>query len=536
MFLKKIFIFSLILMFVFPFNIVNASVNNEIDENILENTIENSVGNIVENVTNEVLNEVNDEVNDEVNNEVNIETENIKEIEEEKNEEIVIDNIKLEEKKEDAIVSENGNDFIDEFDNPVESKPYLEYKTHVQNRGWDKNYREDGETSGSTGSGLRLEALEINLKNYKEKYPDSDIEFSTYVDTIGWNDVSHNNGVNGSIGKGLRLEALKLKLIGSIANDYSIYYRVHVQNYGWLKWTADGGLTGVVGKGYRMEAIELMLVKKDGGEIPEAGGSIRFTETPVVSYTTHVQNVGWQKYVQNGERAGTKGLGYRLEGIKIKVTSAYSGDIEYAVHVQNIGDQAKVKNNEFAGTEGFGYRLERIWVNLTGELAEKYDVCYRVHSQNYGDLDWAMNGKLSGTEGFGHRLEGIEIKLIPKGTSGPAPDRYPFHKKYKGTLNVESLNGLSNLDTVSIPEDGKIVIKGISDVTDDNQKIVVKINDKKVTSSTLFDGNKFETTVWTGSLSKGTYKLTVESYSRYNDLITGQVLNVKFIPKTYIFT
>ena len=110
------------------------------------------------------------------------------------------------------------------------------------------------------------------------------------------------------------------------------------------------------------------------------------------------------------------------------------------------------------------------------ELAEKYDVCYRVHSQNYGDLDWAMNGKLSGTEGFGYRLEGIEIKLIPKGTSGPAPDRYPFHKKYKGTLNVESLNGLSNLDTVSIPEDGKIVIKGISDVTDENQKIVVNFH------------------------------------------------------------
>ena len=69
----------------------------------------------------------------------------------------------------------------DEFNNVLQDRPYLSYKTHVQNRGWEKGYREDGEISGSTGSGLRLEAIEIYLKGIDEKYPDSDIEFSTYV-------------------------------------------------------------------------------------------------------------------------------------------------------------------------------------------------------------------------------------------------------------------------------------------------------------------------------------------------------------------
>ena len=37
-----------------------------------------------------------------------------------------------------------------------------------------------------------------------------------------------------------------------------------------------------------------------------------------ILYTTHVQNIGWQKYVKNGEMAGTSGRSLRLEGNKNK--------------------------------------------------------------------------------------------------------------------------------------------------------------------------------------------------------------------------
>lgn len=73
-----------------------------------------------------------------------------------------------------------------------------------------------------------------------------------------------------------------------------------------------------------------------------------------------------------------------------------------------------------SGTSGEAKRLEAICIDLTGEMAEKYDIYYRVHAQTYGWLGWAKNGECSGTAGYGKRLEGIQIVLVPKGGAAPA--------------------------------------------------------------------------------------------------------------------
>ena len=544
MYLKRILAIISIIILIFPYSVVHATVNqvNEIEEidvqedEKIENVVLNEVEKneeIKESVTEEIVNETTNVVTNTVLNEINNEVSNevLNEVTNEVTNEIITNEVELEKEnniveieKEEAIVGD------DEFNNVAEDTPYLSYKTHVQNRGWEKNYRKDGEMSGSTGSGLRLEAIEIFLKGIDEKYPDSDIEFSTYVDTVGWNEYSNNGDVNGSIGRGLRLEALKINLLGSIANDYDVYYRVHVQNYGWLKWTKNGEMTGVVGKEKRMEALAVMLVKKDKEAPDNEGAYLTFTETPIVSYTTHVQNIGWQKYVQNGQRAGTQGKGYRLEGIKIKVMSAYEGDIEYAVHVQNIGDQAPVKNDEMAGTSGKSFRLERIWIKLTGELAEKYDVYYRVHSQNFGDLHWTSNGNLSGTEGYGYRLEGIEIKLVEKGKAGPTPNTAPFHKKFKGTITIDNIKENGN---VYLDEDGNFLIKGSVDTTDEEYKLRLKVDGKVVNSSMLCSEKSYETTVNLNSYINGKHEIVVDLYSIYGDKITGTKVSANIKAKQY---
>ena len=38
-----------------------------------------------------------------------------------------------------------------------------------------------------------------------------------------------------------------------------------------------------------------------------------------VLYSTHIQNIGWQNYVKDGEISGTSGKALRLEAIKIKI-------------------------------------------------------------------------------------------------------------------------------------------------------------------------------------------------------------------------
>ena len=171
-------------------------------------------------------------------------------------------------------------------------------------------------------------------------------------------------------------------------------------------------------------------------------GTNTSTSIPNVSYTTHVQDIGWQDYVSNGDMAGTSGKSLRLEGIKIKISNTnLSGGIKYSTHVQNEGWQDYVSNGMTSGTSGKSLRLEAIKIMLTGELAEKYDVYYRVHAQEFGWLGWAKNGEEAGTSGYSYRLEGIQIKLVAKGGAAPGSTENAFHKsppRVKYTTHVQN--------------------------------------------------------------------------------------------------
>ena len=56
-------------------------------------------------------------------------------------------------------------------------------------------------------------------------------------------------------------------------------------------------------------------------------------------------------------------------------------------------------------------------INLTGDLAENFDVFYRIHVEGVGWLGWAKNGEEAGSTGYGKKLEGIEVKIFKKGDS-----------------------------------------------------------------------------------------------------------------------
>ena len=236
----------------------------------------------------------------------------------------------------------------------------------------------------------------------------------------------------GTSGLRFRLEAIQIRLTGEMAEHYDVYYRVHAQYLGWMNWAKNDELAGTAGLAYRLEGIEIVLVEK--GNNPPVRTNQNFDKAyyhKLVKYTTHVQNIGWQDYVKDGAMAGTSGLSYRLEGIKIELDNQdYSGDIEYRTHVQNIGWQDYVKNGAMAGTEGLRFRLEAIQIRLTGEMAEHYDVYYRVHAQYLGWMDWAKNDEMAGTSGFGYRLEGIEIVLVEKGGTPPKRANQNYDQPY----------------------------------------------------------------------------------------------------------
>lgn len=298
--------------------------------------------------------------------------------------------------------------------NPTESSVLIVYSSRVYGKDWDGLHFE-GDTSGTVGESRQIAGMRIALA--LEGYSGG-VQYSAHVENIGWQDWKADGATAGTESGSNRLEAIKINLTGDVAQYFDIYYRSHIQNEGWLGWAKNGEPSGSEGMGYRMEAIQIRLVPK-GGVAPGSTSHSYVRPQPSISYTTHVQNVGWQGEVRDGAMAGTSGRSLRLEGLKVTLQNApYAGNIYYCTHVQDIGWQNSVANGALSGTTGQSKRLEAIRIYLDGDMAKYYDVYYRVHIENYGWLAWTRNGSPAGSEGKALRMEAMEIKLVPKGTAG----------------------------------------------------------------------------------------------------------------------
>ncbi|EHB5078945.1 hypothetical protein JX183_002266 [Enterococcus faecalis] len=305
-----------------------------------------------------------------------------------------------------------------------EKVPDINYQTHIQDIGW-QGVVKNGEISGTSRHSLRLEGIKMNISNSDLA---GSVEYRTHVQEIGWQGYVKDNQLSGTSGKSLRLEAIQIRLTGEIANAYDVYYRVHIEDKGWLNWAKNSESAGSQSAAKRLEAIQIKLVKK-GEAAPEGNGKAFLIGNeakrpdeikPNVNYQTHVQEIGWQGFVRNGESAGTSGKKLRLEAIKINLSdAALAGNIEYSTHVQSIGWQEKKKNGELSGTSGKKLRLEAIKINLSGDVSRYYDVYYRVHIQDKGWLNWAANGAPSGSQSASKRLEAIQIKIVRNGEAAP---------------------------------------------------------------------------------------------------------------------
>lgn len=297
---------------------------------------------------------------------------------------------------------------------PTVKTPSVLYKSHVQSIGW-QNYVKDGEESGSSGQSKRLEAVQIKLENNELT---GKIEYRTHIQSSGWESTfKADDAVSGSTGSAKRLEAIQVKLTGEVSKYFDVYYRVNVQGYGWLDWAKNGESAGTEGLAYRMESLQIRLIKKDSTELTSSPKA--FIKLPTLSYRSHVQSIGWQEYVKDGQQSGTNGQKKRLEALQIKLeNSGLAGSIQYRTHIQSDGWENTFKtSNNTSGTTGQNKRLEALQIQITGELANYFDVYYRVHVQTIGWLSWAKNGESAGTEGIACRMEALEIKLIPKGSS-----------------------------------------------------------------------------------------------------------------------
>lgn len=147
---------------------------------------------------------------------------------------------------------------------------------------------------------------------------------------------------------------------GEPKNDVGMCYRAHSQDLGWLPAVRDGQTSGVTARSLRCEAIKVT---------PPEG--------VVLDAFAHVQNVGTLGFpgIYKGKGSGTSssdndpiigttGRSLRLEAVMFRCVENKTGkSLKVQAHVQDEGWQEPVGEGEWAGTRGEGKRLEaiRMW-------------------------------------------------------------------------------------------------------------------------------------------------------------------------------
>ena len=326
-----------------------------------------------------------------------------------------------------------GNTDIPFLDHTKITNGSLTYSAHSKNKGWEQGYVAAGETAGYTGQSLQMEALKIDA-TADNLFKQNPIQYRAHVQNIGWQGWSNNNKEAGTVGRGLRIEALEIKPTGPMASAYDIYYRVHMAHLGWLDWAKNGQSAGSTGFGLAVEAVEIQLVPK-GAEAPGETTRPFITQEYIktlcnVNYQSHVQNIGWQNWVKNGEQAGTTGRSLRLEAFLMNLSGemAEGSSISYQAHLNNTGWEGWKNTNQVAGGPGASRRIECLQIQLGGKAAIFYDIYYHVYVQNIGWLEWTKNGEWAGTTNGSLRIEAMSAVLVPKGSPAPGPtgDHYRY--------------------------------------------------------------------------------------------------------------
>ena len=133
----------------------------------------------------------------------------------------------------------------------------MNYRAHVQSVGWLDPVH-DGQTAGTTGLALRMEALKFTP-------PEGVIlDVTLHLQDIG--DVEYKgvqrgvyDPVMGTTGESRRLEGISIKCAANPTGK-KLYYQTHVQDQGWQYWKGEGEFSGTRGKSLRVEAIRIEFI------------------------------------------------------------------------------------------------------------------------------------------------------------------------------------------------------------------------------------------------------------------------------------
>lgn len=136
--------------------------------------------------------------------------------------------------------------------------------------------------------------------------------------------------------------------------------------------------------------------------------AIQKLNKPIITYSTHISNIGWIQSVKSGEVSGTQGQNHKIEAIQIERID-FSENITYAAYIKDLGWTDWKSNKEFAGTVGKGLPIQSFKIKFpTPE--ENYRISYRAFHKESGWSSWHCDGEETNTFHY-PALEAIQIKI-----------------------------------------------------------------------------------------------------------------------------
>lgn len=126
---------------------------------------------------------------------------------------------------------------------------YPRCRAHMKDIGWG-DWVNAGEIIGTVGEHRRIEAIQID-------YPDHDVSVGAHIENLQWVEYNHitKDTVIGTTGRGLRLEALRI-------NCNSLNVRAQIENQGWGNTTKCDGIV-TVGTVGMADAIEALIINEN---------------------------------------------------------------------------------------------------------------------------------------------------------------------------------------------------------------------------------------------------------------------------------
>lgn len=252
---------------------------------------------------------------------------------------------------------------------------YINYEAHVEGIGW-QGVRTSGEIAGTQGQNKRIEAVTLSLGGDATNI--YDIYYRTHVSNFGWLGWAKNGEQAGSVGLEAPIEAIEIRVVlknspvnfdmnNSLLTQISLKKIAQIEGIGWTNQT-DSDILGTVGQGKRLEAFSL-----NQNQVANS----------TISYNAHIEGLGWQG-TKDGNIVGTEGQGLRIEAVSIGLHGNISKyyDIYYRAHIQGYGWLGWAKNGDVAGSVGIGYRLEGLEIKIEPKTSSKiYPVGDSVKTQ-----------------------------------------------------------------------------------------------------------------------------------------------------------